>query len=211
MVALYFLLGEFVYIKYQQMAGINPDVLEYRGENGFLAREYLTEEASAAPATTPSAASVTGSSARPVATPTATSSETSSTVSTVKNLPTLKGAVNGSMEVIPKGIRLVQVEETQSQVEIALKYDFFHYDKPQKADYLFVYSQVLPAVVHLYDEDLKTNGSGFIMEITKDSIYVVTNFHVAQYMINDCRVYFSQNIWADAEFLGSDDFFDLAA
>ena len=196
--SLYFLLGEFAYIKYQQMAGMNPDVLEYRGETGFLAREYLTEEVPATPATAAPAESIT------------TSGTTSSTGTGATNTTTLKDASNVSTEIIPEGIRLVQVEETQSQVEIALKYNFFHYDKPQKADYLFVYSQVLPAIVHLYDEDLKTNGSGFIMEITKDSIYVVTNFHVAQYMINDCRVYFSQNIWADAEFQGSDDFFDLA-
>jgi hypothetical protein len=113
-------------------------------------------------------------------------------------------------ESIVTNSNLVQVPEEKSQLDIALSFDYFKGSSNNEKDLDKAVRTAKKSIVHLYDSKFRTNGSGFIYEIDEDYIYVVTNYHVAQHMLEYCQVFFDDFPPVRAEFVGRDDFYDVA-
>ena len=105
---------------------------------------------------------------------------------------------------------LVQVSEEKSQLDIALSFDYFKGHSNKEKDLDKAVRIAKKSIVHLYDSKFRTNGSGFIYEIDENYIYVVTNYHVAQHMLEYCQVFFDDFSPVIGEFVGRDDFYDVA-
>lgn len=105
---------------------------------------------------------------------------------------------------------LVQITDEKSQFEIALSHGYFEGEALVKKDLDQAFRIARKSIVHLYDGKYRTNGSGFIYSIEEEYLYIVTNYHVAQYMLEYCQVFFDEYAPVRGEFVGRDDFYDVA-